>query len=80
MTTKGVLYDPPSGWRYGFPKPYKPLPGETVEQTLVRDGYPAKEFNLDGKAYWVRYIYLDDPADAKERDTSPAGGLGDGHD
>lgn len=38
MTT---LYDPPGGWRWGFPRPYDPLPGETLEQTLVRDGYPA---------------------------------------
>lgn len=35
-----VLYDPPGGWRHGFPKPYQPLPGETLSQTLVRDGYP----------------------------------------
>lgn len=34
------FYDPPSGWRYGFPKRYEPLEGETLEQTLVRDGYP----------------------------------------
>jgi hypothetical protein len=40
MTT---MYDPPSGWLYGFPKPYKPLGNETVEQTLIRDGYPIKE-------------------------------------
>lgn len=36
-----TLYDPPSGWRYGFPRPYEPLPGESLEQTLIRDGYPA---------------------------------------
>ena len=34
------LYDPPEGWRYGFPKIYIPLPGETLEATLLRDGYP----------------------------------------
>jgi len=39
-------YDPPSGWRYGFPKPYKPLPEETFEQTLRRDGYPDKLMSL----------------------------------
>lgn len=38
-----LLYDPPSGWRYGFPKPYRPVEDEPLEQTLVRDGYPAKE-------------------------------------
>lgn len=41
-------YDPDSGWRYGFPKKYEPLPGETLEQTLLRDGYPQKEID-----YWM---------------------------
>lgn len=49
------MYDPPSGWRYGFPKPYRPQHGETIEQTLIRDGYPASEFDTDGKAHWVRF-------------------------
>ena len=35
-----VLYDPPSGWMYGFPKEYKPLENESLEETLIRDGYP----------------------------------------
>jgi hypothetical protein len=48
-----TLYDPPEGWRYGFPKPYKPLPGETVEETLKRDGYPEKMLDL---AKWTRFI------------------------
>ncbi len=37
------MYDPPSGWMYGFPRLYKPLDGEEVEQTLIRDGYPKKD-------------------------------------
>lgn len=50
-----ILYDPPSGWRYGFPKPYKPLtPDEPVEVTLVRDGYPAKDAAFGAKH--CRYI------------------------
>ena len=36
------MYDPPSGWKYGFPKPYKPLPNENLAETLYRDGYPKK--------------------------------------
>jgi len=36
-----MLYDPPEGWRYGFPKEYKPSsPGEPLAETLRRDGYP----------------------------------------
>jgi hypothetical protein len=37
-----LMYDPPSGWMYGFPRPYRPLEGETLEQTLLRDGYPQR--------------------------------------
>ena len=50
-----MLYDPPAGWRYGFPKPYKPLPGETLEQTLLRDGYPQHEIDNAGAKY-CRFI------------------------
>jgi len=38
-----LLYDPPGGWHYGFPKPYNPLPGESLSETLVRDGYPRSD-------------------------------------
>jgi hypothetical protein len=38
-----TFYDPPSGWRYGFPREYKPLPSETLADTLRRDGYPERE-------------------------------------
>jgi len=40
---KITMYDPPSGWMFGFPRPYAPLPGESIEETLVRDGYPKKD-------------------------------------
>ena len=38
-----TIYDPPAGWRYGFPRQFKPLPNETLADTLRRDGYPEKE-------------------------------------
>lgn len=44
-----LLYDPPSGWRYGFPKHYRPLEDETLDETLVRDGYPEKDAELGAK-------------------------------
>ena len=49
-----LLYDPPSGWKYGFPKPYKPEDGETLEETLRRDGYPQHEIDNSGAKY-VRF-------------------------
>lgn len=42
MKKRITIYDPPEGWRYGFPRPYKPLPGESQADTLRRDGYPEK--------------------------------------
>lgn len=49
-----TIYDPPSGWRYGFPRPYIPLPGESLAETLLRDGYPQKEID-NGGAEYVRF-------------------------
>lgn len=58
-TEKVSIYDPPSGWRYGFPKPYRPLPGETLKQTLLRDHYPQREIDL-GMAEHVRFWEMDE--------------------
>lgn len=41
-----LQYDPPSGWRYGFPRPYLPLPNEELSDTLRRDGYPESMIEL----------------------------------
>jgi hypothetical protein len=49
------MYDPPGGWRYGFPRPYKPLENESIGETLVRDGYPKGELDRDGNPYWCRF-------------------------
>lgn len=51
---KGAWYDPPEGWRYGFPKAYAPLEGESLEDTLRRDGYPEKLL-AQGMADYVRF-------------------------
>lgn len=45
----GLVYDPPQGWLYGFPKPYRPLVGESVRDTLVRDGYPSNLADFGSK-------------------------------
>jgi hypothetical protein len=54
-----TVYDPPAGWRYGFPRPYRPLPGESLEDTLRRDGYPEAEIKTwkDGVPcrFWDHY-------------------------
>lgn len=50
-----TLYDPPGGWQYGFPKPYNPRPGESLAETLLRDGYPQREIDA-GNAEHCRFI------------------------
>jgi len=58
------FFDPPSGWRYGFPQEYRPEPGETLAQTLMRNGYPAKdaEWASEHTRFW------DQPDDREERE------------
>lgn len=58
-----MIYDPPSGWRYGFPKPYAPLKGETLAQTLLRDGYPQREIDQGGDKH-CRFLGTQEELDA----------------
>lgn len=44
-----LLYDPPSGHRHGFPRPYLPLKGESLIDTLIRDGYPVEDAEFGSK-------------------------------
>lgn len=39
-----LIVDPPSGWRYGFPKELKP--GVKYEDLLLQSGYPEKEIEF----------------------------------
>lgn len=48
------VIDPPSGWKYGFPKPI-PSDVQDVEQWLVDNGYPQEEINKLGKYFYCRY-------------------------
>lgn len=42
----GKLIDPPTGWLYGFPKVYKPEPGEDMAGFLARNYYPTKDITF----------------------------------
>lgn len=49
MTSTGTnvtWIDPPEGWRYGFPRPYDPAPGETFDEWFLRMGYPKAKLHL----------------------------------
>ena len=48
------MIDPPSGWKYGFPKP---IPEDVKDELkwLVENGYPQEEIDSCGKHFWCRY-------------------------
>jgi hypothetical protein len=39
------MIDPPSGWKYGFPKPFDPKPGQGMLEWLAANGYPQQEID-----------------------------------
>jgi len=53
---KKVFVDPPSGWKYGFPKELKN--GESYEELLKQSGYPEKdiEFALKHSRFWTEEV------------------------
>ena len=56
--SKVTMVDPPSGWRYGFPKI---VPAEVREKGgsiipwLVENGYPQREVAAHGDHFYCRY-------------------------
>ena len=52
--TKTMMCDPPSGWKYGFPKPVPEGVNEIVPW-LLSEGYPQAEIDACGKHFYVRY-------------------------
>ena len=53
------IIDPPSGWRYGFPKPI-PEDIKDIKQWLIDNGYPEKEIENMGDDFWYRCWYEGD--------------------
>ena len=52
--TKVHMIDPPSGWRYRFPK-VLPEGVEDVMAWLVENGYPQREIDSCGKYFYCRH-------------------------
>ena len=48
------MIDPPTGWRYGFPRVYDDARDGPIDQFLLDHGYPAKdvEFALQYMRSW----------------------------
>ena len=50
-----TMCDPPSGWRYGFPKAVpENLKDEDFMSWLVSEGYPQKEIDSLGEYFFTR--------------------------
>ena len=52
-----TMVDPPSGWRYGFPKalPDDYPEGESIIPWLISEGYPQEEVDKMGDHFYCRY-------------------------
>jgi len=60
---KTVLYvDPPSGWKYGFPKIY-PEGIKNFHDWLVSEGYPKQLIEDLGDNFWCRQWYSEEEED-----------------
>ena len=52
-----LYIDPPSGWKYGFPKVYDPDTDGDVMKWLVESGYPQELIDNYGEHFYVRQWY-----------------------
>lgn len=51
MRYKDIYVDPPSGWKYGFPKIKKGDDGRDMKTWLVENGYPLGMIGLNTLAH-----------------------------
>ena len=58
-----TMIDPPSGWKYGFPK-ILPEPAPTnIREWLVDNDYPQSEIDSLGEYFACRYWNINDEDD-----------------
>jgi hypothetical protein len=50
-----TIIDPPSGWKYGFPKPIPEDRKKDVTVWLVEQGYPKEMIDSFGEHFYCRY-------------------------
>jgi hypothetical protein len=57
--SKVIMCDPPSGWKYGFPKPLPEEHAYTTESSIIpwllSEGYPQAEIDACGEHFYCRY-------------------------
>lgn len=55
---KRKMIDPPSGWKYGFPKEIpKGVSGDGIKKWLVDNGYPKSEIDSYGDYFMCRFWF-----------------------
>ena len=59
VMSKVLMCDPPSGHRYGFPKPVPADLTNTVEW-LVSNGYPQSQIDSWGDHFYCRYYEIEE--------------------
>lgn len=55
LKPENLMIDPPSGWRYGFPKIIPPEHQSRTLEWLVEQGYPQKLIDQLGDNFSCRY-------------------------
>ena len=76
MKRKVLMIDPPSGWRYGFPKELTVDGTQTVTEWLVDNGYPKLLIEKLGEHFYCRH--WEEEVDVEEDKTSSYDKLGPG--
>jgi len=58
---KMLMCDPPTGWKYGFPKeiPFETSENGGTRQWLLDNGYPQSEIDACGDYFFVRFWEVD---------------------
>jgi hypothetical protein len=55
---KRQMIDPPSGWKYGFPKEL-PADVNNVVEWLIENGYPKSEIDRMGEHFYCGHWYVE---------------------
>lgn len=55
MKKKVTMIDPPSGWKYGFPKECTAREDQEHRDWLVEQGYPQNLIDSYGDHFYCRY-------------------------
>jgi hypothetical protein len=66
---KKVWVDPPSGWKYGFPKIYDPDADGDLVEWIAKCGYPEAERKSYGQYFHIRMWPAEEPKEPNEPDS-----------